>query len=175
MRTFGLYAPGLMLSAFCATTASAFTQVDGGRIKSVYTVVAEPNDNVSNSATVMTALPGANRTINIPAGGDTIITTFTAECRLAEDGNHLGDWVQVEIRDNGTPILPTAAGVGGQNSPLSFCSRDNYESHSVQVVKRLAPGTHRIEVFWKVQLGPGSVNPLAAWLDDWALTILVAN
>ncbi len=171
MSKFASYASALMLSALCVTTASAFTQVDGGRIKKFYTVVAEQNDNVQSIATVMTALPGANRTINIPAGGDAIIATFTAECAL-DRVDEIWDWIQVEIRDNDVPMLPTV-GVTGQ-TPLAFCSGPNFESNSVQAVKRLEPGTHRIEVFYRVRPGLGG-GTLSAWLDDWALTILVAN
>jgi hypothetical protein len=95
----------------------------------------------------------------VPAGGDTVVITFSGECELLPSGNDGNDWVGVQIRDNNVPI---AGGADG-----SFCGSEAYGQHSMQVVKRLAAGTHTIRVYWQT-----TDSTKEAWLDDWTLVIL---
>ena len=130
--------------------------VTGGAVKSVAAITNSTPQTTKSFNFV--ALTGAARTVSVPAGGDTVVITFSAECELFPSGNDDQDWVEVEIRDGATPLT------GGN---LAFCGGQDYSLNSVQVVKRLAAGNHTIRVFFKT-----TNTTKEAWLDDWTLTIL---
>jgi hypothetical protein len=158
-------ASALLLSLGLAPTQAL--NVNGGAVTSMF---ASASDDPTPAAPLAFAVvPGAGRTINIPAGADTIIVTFTAECILFGNTDPSVNWVELEIRDNNVPILPTNDG----GSPLALCSDTNYASHAVQVVKRLTAGSHVIRVYYRVE--KGNDDNLAGYLDDWSFTILQAN
>ena len=135
---------------------AAAVVVTGGAVKAVVGIT-NANPQVTKSFNFV-AVTGAARTISVPAGGDTVVITFSAECELFPSNNDDMDWVEVEIRDGATPLT------GGD---LAFCGGQDYSLNSTQVVKRLAAGNHVIRVYFKT-----TDTTREAWLDDWALTIL---
>ncbi len=158
---------GLLASALCMPgTASAASKVNGGAITNVFTITSEVP---ATATTAFKLLPGASHTMNVPPAGATVIVNFTAECSLSGNTAPKMNWVEVEIRDDDTPMSPT--GDGGD--PVAFCSADGYSAHAISAVKRLSAGTHKIRVFFKVFKGNADV--VTGSLDDWALTILVAK
>jgi hypothetical protein len=156
----------LLAAAILPGAASAATNVNGNAVTKV---VARVSADIAQGTLTYAPLAGSVININVPAGGDTIIATFTAECLLAGNTDPGSNWVEMRIVDNGTPILPTS----NINTPLAFCSDKNSASHSVQVVKRLTPGAHKINVAWRIRKGNG--DTLSASLDDWSFTILQAD
>lgn len=152
---------GMMLAGIAHSAEAASQTVVGNSIKKVYAAVsADPSVGSAN----YTSLPGAARTISVPAGGDTIVATFTAECVLLGSLG-AGNWVEVQIRDNGQATAPAAT---------NFCTDRFYGSHALRVAKRLPAGTHDIQVIWRVVDG-APAESLTAYLDDWALTVLQAE
>jgi hypothetical protein len=143
-----------------APAAPSAINVNGGPIKQV--LAAYNNSPQTTKSTSFVALTGATRVINVPAGGDTIVLTFSAECNLLFSNNDGVDSVEIAIRDGATPIF------GSGDS--SFCGGQDYNQNSLQVVRRLAAGTHTIRVYFRTT----NVNK-EAWLDDWALTILQSD
>lgn len=139
---------------------SAAVNVNGGPVKQVLAVYN--NTAQTTKSTSFVALTGATRVINVPAGGDTVLITFSAECNLLPSANNGVDSVEIAIRDGATPIFG--------NGDSSFCGGQDYNQNSVQVVRRLAAGTHTIRVFFRT-----TNTAKEAWLDDWALTILQSD
>ena len=135
---------------------AAAIAVTGGPIKSIQSVYNQTPQTTKSFNFV--ALTGATRVVSVPAGGDTVVITFTAECELFPSNNDDADWVQVDIRDGSTSLVGT---------DLAFCGGADYSLNSVQVVRRLTQGNHTIRVFFKT-----TDTTREAWLDDWALTIL---
>jgi hypothetical protein len=138
---------------------AAAVVVTGGPVTKV-TAVTNLTPQTTKSFNFV-AVTGAARVVSVPAGGDTVVITFTAECELFPSNNDDQEWVEVEIRD-GTTVL-----TGGD---LAFCGGQDYSLNSVQVVKRLAAGSHTIRVFFKT-----TDTTREAWLDDWSLTILQSD
>ena len=139
---------------------AAVVNTNGGAVKNVWAATSATNTITTSTAFV--ALAGATRTFSVPAGGDTVVITFSAECELLPSDNDGNDWVGVQIRDNSTVI--------GGGTDGSFCGSQAYGQHSMQVVRRLAPGTHTIRVYWQTTNATKE-----AWLDDWALVILQSD
>lgn len=167
MRNALLGASALLLAAaIFPGAASAATNVNGNAVTKI---VARVSADAAQGTLAYAPLAGSVINITVPAGGDTIIATFTAECVLAGNTDPSSNWVEMRIVDNGTPILPT----NNVNTPLAFCSDTTSASYSVQVVKRLTPGAHKINVAWRIKKGNG--DPLTASLDDWSFTVLQAD
>ena len=152
----------LALSTLPFAASAAPTYVDGGVAKHVYTAA---NPDFQGGTFTYAPLAGAVRTINVPAGGDTIVVTFTAECVLNNSTDPTENWVELLITDNAAPILPTNV----EATPLAICSSGNWTSASVMAVKRLTPGSHTIRVSWKINKGDN--DSLTAFLDDWSFVI----
>jgi len=152
---------GLMLAGIAHTAEAASQTIVGNSVKKVYAAVSA--DQTLGTADY-TSLPGAARTISVPAGGDTIIATFTSECVLFGSSG-AGNWVEVQIRDNGTATAAAAT---------TFCSDKFFGSHALRVAKHLPAGTHNIQVVWRVVKGVAA-DSLTGYLDDWALTVLQAE
>ena len=152
----------LALSTLPHPAPAAPTFVDGGVAKHVYTAATA---DFQAGTLAYAPLAGAVRTINVPAGGDTIVVTFTAECVLKGSTDPEANWVEVLITDNAVPILPTNVGA----DPLAMCSNENFTSAPVTAVKRLAPGSHTIRVSFKIN--KGNDDSLTAFLDDWSFVI----
>ncbi len=144
-------------SSSAPTAAAAAVITNGGAVKQVWT--ATNSAATTTTSTAFVALPGASRTFTVPAGGDTVVITFSGECNLLPSDNDGNDWVGVEIRDNGVRI--------GGGPDGSFCGSQAYGQNSMQVVRRLAAGTHTIKVYWQT-----TDTTKEAWLDDWTLVIL---
>jgi hypothetical protein len=143
-----------------APTAPAAVTVNGGPVKQVLGVYN--NTAQTTKSTAFVALTGATRVINVPAGGDTVLITFSAECELLPSANNGIDSVEVVIRDGATTIFG--------NGDSSFCGGQDYNQNSLQVVRRLAAGSHTIRVYFRTTNAARE-----AWLDDWALTILQSD
>ena len=146
---------GAQSEAPAAPTAAV--GVTGGPVKQI-TAVYNNTQQTTNS-TSFVQLTGATRVINVPAGGDTVLITFSAECELLPSANNGVDSVEIAVRDNGVSIFG--------NGDSSFCGGQDYNQNSLQVVRRLGAGTHTIRVYFRTT----NANR-EAWLDDWALTIL---
>ena len=140
----------------------------GGSVLRVYAITENSAKQRTEGAYLL--VPGASITVNVPANSSDLITaTFSGECRLfGTTGKN--DWLQISIRDNGVPIEP----IIDNADPVAFCSDDNWSSHSIQAVKRLEPGTHKIQVFWKL-VDFDTNDVLKGWLDDYSLVILQSN
>lgn len=136
---------------------AAAVSVNGGPVKNIWAVTNNAASTTTSTAFIQ--LAGAARTFTVPTGGDTVVITFSAECELLPSDNDGNDWVGVQIRDNNTVI--------GGGPDGSFCGSQAYGQHSIQVVRRLAPGNHTIRVYWQTTNATKE-----AWLDDWALVIL---
>ena len=140
---------------------SLIVSYNGGPIKKVLAVTK--NTQQTTTSTAFVAVTGASRVVSVPAGTqDTVVVTFSAECELlpsANDGNHS---VEVVIRDGATTIFG--------NGDSSFCGGQDYNQNSLQVVRRLAAGSHTIRVYFRTTNAARE-----AWLDDWALTILQSD
>jgi hypothetical protein len=157
---------GAALAISLAAVPSAHSaNLTGGNIKAV---VAAVSDGYAEGTETFAPLVGAARTITVPAGGDSVIATFTAECRM-HGSTSSNSWVAVEIRDNGVAMLPS-----GPSASRGFCSDESYGSHQIRVIKRLSAGDHTISVAWRIVKNVSSDN-VNATLDDWALTVLQAE
>lgn len=168
MKRLALGAAALLLcGGFANVAVAAAVSVNGGAVKSVQTVTN--TSQATTSQLVFTFVPGALKTINVPAGGDTAIITFSAECSLTGNTNPLNNWIELEIRDNNVPIGPTGDGA----DPLALCSTSAYTATSLQAVKRLTQGAHQIKVMWKIVKHNG--DTLNGYLDDYTLSVLVAE
>ncbi|HEX8650564.1 MAG TPA: hypothetical protein VF708_06965 [Pyrinomonadaceae bacterium] len=139
---------------------AAVINTNGGAVKNVW--AATSNTSTITTSTAFVQLAGAARTFTVPTGGDTVVITFSAECELLPSDNDGNDWVGVQIRDNSTVI--------GGGPDGSFCGSQAYGQHSMQIVRRLAAGTHTIKVYWQT-----TDATKEAWLDDWALVILQSD
>lgn len=134
--------------------------VSGGPVTKVLAVSNATQQTTKNINFV--ALTGASRTVTVPAGGDTVVITFSAECELLPSANDGNDWVEIDIRDGATSLVG--------NGDTSFCGGQDYNQNSIHVVKRLAQGNHVIRVFFRT-----TDTTKEAWLDDWTLSILQSD
>lgn len=142
-------------------TPSAPVAVNGGPVTRILAVSNANQQTTKNTNFV--ALTGAARIVNVPAGGDTVLITFSAECELLPSDNDGNDWVEIDIRDGATSIVG--------NGDTAFCGGQDYSQNSIQVVRRLTTaGNHTIRVFFRT-----TDATKEAWLDDWTLTILQSD
>lgn len=139
---------------------SAVVAVSGGPVKRVLAVTK--NTQQTTKSTSFVAVTSASRVVSVPAGGDTVVITFSAECELLPSANDGDDWVEIDIRDGATSIVG--------NGDTSFCGGQDYNQNSIQTVRRLTQGNHTIKVFFRTTNAAKE-----AWLDDWALTILQSD
>ena len=148
--------------------AEVVTSHSGGAVKAIRAKVGDtPTTIVEPGGLGFTALPGASVTYTVPAGTtDTLVVTFNAECRLTSP-TPPGDWIEVEVRLNGTPMRP--------DDIMAFCADDDWEENMATWVSgRIKGGAHTVAVFWKMTDNlPDDV--LSAWFGDWTLTLWVSQ
>jgi hypothetical protein len=163
MKTLSFSASALALSLAASSPAFAGT-IDGGGIKKV---IAATGEDFFTATETYADIPGATRTINIPAGGDTIIATFTAECALLGNTSE-ANWVAVQIHDNGVAMMP--------NGPIptqAFCSDGSFGTYQLRTAKRLTAGSHTISVVWRIV--KNNTDTMTAYIDDFALIMLATE
>jgi hypothetical protein len=89
----------------------------------------------------------------VPAGGDTLILTFSAECEI-QDGTS-ENYVMVEVQRNGIPMAP---------GPRVLCSGGaGPATHSATFCERVDPGTHYLSLYARVSHPGGPLVNLGPW------------
>jgi len=146
------------------------TAVDGGAVVKVYTKTNDAPATIGEG-TGFVPVPGMARTISWggTAGQETLIVTFSAEAQLRGPESGDFDWIEIEVRLDGVPMEPHDAG-----SPTALTGNENYGLYSGTFVKRVGPGTHTVQVFWKL-VDNGANNDLSGWIDDTTLLIMRAK
>lgn len=142
--------------------ARAIVSCNGGAQKQTQTTINNA-PTTFNEGSVVT-LP-STLTVRGPARGlDTLNLTFSAETQLrGSAANDHFDWIQLEVRVDGTPVQPFDGG-----SPLGFSGSKDYGSHAAQFCTRIGPGRHRVTVVSRL-VDNGTNDTLTGWLDDMTL------
>ncbi len=107
----------------------------------------------------------AARNFVVPKGRDTLQVAFSSETRLygASDEGH---WIQVDIYLNGKLMNPN----DGSSNVAIANDGEGWESNIVRTCERVDAGEYRIEVKASA-VDFYDTAALAAWLDDYTLTI----
>lgn len=122
-------------------------------------VVTETADFVTSSA-VYVDVTGATTSITVPSGENaTILARFSAE---SDCTGPAGSWCSAQIF--------IGASLGDPNSGTDFAfdspPSSEWESHSMERVKNVGPGTYTVKVQVAVVSGATSFR-----VDDWTLTV----
>ena len=158
--TMALIAVALMASSAVAVSALATTH-QSGKINNFK--VASSKSASSTASTSYVAIPGAQVTMNVPAGKEKyFLATFTTESRCTGTSG----WCTVRILIDGVEMSPAVG------TDFAFDTPGNsYRSLSVtRVVGPVTSGTHTI----KAEYALVGVNLTNFWVDDWTFTVLRA-
>lgn len=155
-----------------ARTSGPAIACDGGAQKKVLNRISSTPFTFDETAATY-LVPGAAAKVKGPKHGvDTLSITFSAEAQLSGStaGDHLYDWMGLEVLVDGSPIKPYTA------SPdvLAITGGNTYDSQAAQFCTKVGPGKHLVEVRTNLHDGNGNDN-LVGWLDDYTLRVEVSN
>jgi hypothetical protein len=153
-----------------ASAALPAATVSGSGIDQVVAVGSSSND-VSNSTTTPTQMPGMTARVTIPSGfTGLIIARFSAESACYGDDAAQPDWCVVQLMTNQTEMQP------GDGADMAFDSTDNsnetsasWESHATERFIKRAAGTYTIRALGYVKQF-GSTTP-TFWTGEREMTV----
>jgi hypothetical protein len=145
---------------------AAVTDCDGRQQKASFVRTNDADVEIGET-TFFTQVPNTLRTFPISDAEDQVRITFMAEAALFGapfDNSGVVDALGIEIRLDGSPLPPAT-------SDLGFTTTVHH-ANATMACRRVGPGTHTVEVFWRV-IDKGTDNILTGRLDDWSLDIQI--